>query len=112
VTGAVTIGHDNLRDLVRDGEQVDICVDADISGGVTAALDNYLRWTLYLHGAGAVDVAIELSPDGTRYFVIPESPVTFSAAGDDVLEVGYDATHIRLTGSTSVLVTAQVRGVF
>jgi len=96
-----------------EGETIEICTNADISGGVTAELKNFKRWTLYLKTADAIDITIELSPDGgTTWFTVPESPVSFSAAGDDVIEFGYDATHIRLTGSNTNAVTAIIRGVF
>ena len=96
-----------------EGETITICKDADISGGVTAELKNFKRWTLYLKVAAAMDIKVELSPDGgTTWFTIPESPISFSAAGDDVIEFGYDATHIRLTASTTDAVTAIIRGVF
>jgi len=94
-------------------ETVDICADRDISGGVTAELSNYKRWTLYLKAADAIDITVELSPDeGNTWYEVPESPVSFSGAGDRVIEMGYDATHIRLTGSNTTRVTAQIRGVF
>lgn len=94
-------------------ETVSICDAADISGGVTAELSNYSRWTLYIHVAGAIDITVELSPDGgSTWYEIPESALSYSAAADDVLEMGYDATRIRLTGSNATNVTAQVRGVF
>lgn len=95
------------------GETVVVAREQDISGGVEASLKNYRRWTLYLKTGGAVDITIELSPDGGEtWFTIPESPVSFSAAGDDVIEMGYDATNIRLTGSNSTSVTALIRGIF
>jgi len=100
------------RRVENPGEIVDIA-DGDISDGVTAELSNYDRWTLFIHVAGAIDITVELSPDGgDTWFEIPESPLSFSAAGDDVNEFGYDATHIRLTGSNTTVTTAQVRGVF
>jgi len=96
-----------------EGDTIEICRDADISGGVEAALKNFKRWTLYLKAADAIDITIELSPDGgTTWFKVPESPISFSAAGDDVVEFGYDATHIKLTGSNTNAVTAIIRGVF
>ncbi|RLI73912.1 hypothetical protein DRP04_15250 [Archaeoglobales archaeon] len=96
-----------------EGETITICTNADISSGVIASLKNFKRWTLYLKAAAAMDIKIELSPDGgTTWYEIPDSPISFSAAGDDVLEVGYDATHIKLTGSTTDAVTAQIRGVY
>lgn len=98
--------------IPEKGETIEICKDADISGGVTKALKNFRRWTLYLKTAGAIDITVELSPDGSTWFKVPESPVSFSAADDDVIEMGYDATHIRLTGSNTTAVTAMIRGVY
>jgi len=96
-----------------EGETITIANNEDISGGKTAALKNFKRWTLYLKVSAAMDITIELSPDGgTTWYEIPESPISFSAAGDDVLEVGYDATDIKITGSTTDTVTAQIRGVY
>ena len=96
-----------------EGETIEICKDADITGSVTTQLRNFKRWTLYLKVAGAIDITIELSPDGgNTWFTIPESPISFSGAGDDVIEFGYDATHIKLTGSNTNAVTAIIRGVY
>jgi len=96
-----------------EGDTITICTDTDISAGVSAALKNFKRWTLYLKVADAIDITIELSPDGgNTWFTIPESPISFSAAGDDVIEFGYDATHIKLTGSNTNAVTAIIRGIF
>jgi len=97
----------------EDGETITICRNKDISGGVTARLKNFKRWTLYLKVAAAMDIKIELSPDGgTTWFEAPESPISFSAAGGNIIEMGYDATHIRLTSSTTDAVTAIIRGVY
>lgn len=94
-------------------ETVDIASTEDISGGVTAELSNYDRWTLYLKLTAACDITVELSPDGgTTWYEIEESPFSYGAAGDGTEEFGYDATDIRLTSSTADNVTAQVRGVF
>ena len=96
-----------------EGETITIASAEDISAGKTAALKNFKRWTLYLKVAAAMDITIELSPDGeTTWFEVPESPISFSAAGDNIIEMGYDATHIRLTASTTDNVTALIRGVF
>jgi len=93
-------------------ETVSICDAADISGGVTAELSNYSRWTLYIHVAGAIDITVELSPDGgSTWYEIPESALSYGGATDDALSLGYDATHIRLTGSNTTSTTAQVRGI-
>jgi len=104
-----------LRETVGEeaGETVNICREADISKGVSAPLKNYERWTLYLKTAGAITIYIYLSPDGgVNWYQPEESPVIFNAAGDKLIEFGYDATNIKLVGSNSNKVTAQVRGVF
>ena len=102
-----------LQQIIDEGETITIASAEDISAGKTAALKNFKRWTLYLKVAAAMDITIELSPDGgTTWYEAPESPVSFSAAGDNIIEMGYDATHIRLTASTTDAVTAQIRGVF
>jgi len=101
------------RRIEYPGEIVDIASAEDISGGVTAELSNYDRWTLFIHVAAAVDITVELSPDdGDTWYEIPESVLSYGGAADDALEFGYDATHIRLTGSNTTDTTAQVRGVF
>jgi len=95
------------------GETVNVSDAEDISGGVTAELSNYDRWTLYISVAGAIDITVELSPDGgTTWYEIPESPLSYGAAADDAMEIGYSATNLRLTGSNVTNTTAQVRGVF
>jgi len=99
----------------REGDSITICTTVDISGvaAVIAILRNFERWTLFLHAAAAIDITIELSPDGgVTWYTPTESPIEFAAVGDDIIEFGYDATHIRLTGSNASLVTAQVRGVY
>ena len=93
-------------------EVVTICESADISGGVEKEVGNYRRWTLYIHAEGAIDVTIKLSPDGANWYEPDESPISFSAAGDKVIEMGYDAYKVKLTGSNTTPVTAQIRGVF
>ena len=99
--------------LGRGGDTITIATAQDISAGVSEANGNYNRWTLYLTAADAIDIDIELSPDGgATWYDLPESPIAFAAAGDDIIEFGYDATNIRLTGSNANLVTAQIRGLY
>jgi len=101
------------REQEYPGGTIDIANAEDISAGVTASLANFDRWTLLLNAAGAIDITVEISPDGgTTWYEIPESPLSFSGAGDKTEELGYDATNIRLTGSNATNVTSQVRGVF
>jgi len=97
----------------KGGETINICSNADISAGVEAPLKNYERWTLYLKAQDAITINIYLSPDdGATWYEPEESPVTFQAAGDKLIEFGYDATRIKLVGSNTTPVTAHIRGVF
>jgi len=99
------------KDALDSGETVSICEAEDISGSVTAPLKNYDRWTLFIHVEGAIDITVELY-SGENWYEIPESPLSYSAAGDDVLETGYDGTQIRLTGSNTTETTSDVRGIY
>lgn len=84
----------------------------DISSGVETEIANVLAFTLYVGAQGAVDVTVDLSPDGgTTWFEAPESPVTFSEAGSDITRIEYHASRIRLTGSNTTNVEATVREV-
>ena len=95
------------------GKTIRIVENQNISQGIIIQLGNFRRWTLYLKTQGAINITVELSPDGgLTWFEIPESPISFNAAGNDVIELGYDATHIKLTGSNTTLVTAIIRGVY
>lgn len=81
----------------------------DISGGTASELGDASSWTLFLGTSGAVDVEVSLSPDsGTTWYVAPESPVSFSEAGADIIEMGYNATAVRLEGSDATGVEAQI----
>lgn len=103
---SVTIGN-------RDGETIDLATGIDISGGVNRDLGNYNRWSLYLSVAGAIDITVRLSPNGgANNFLIDESPISFAAAGEKVIEFGYTANHIILVGSNSTNVRAQIRGAY
>lgn len=81
----------------------------NISGGVTASPASKDERTLYLNVAGAIDVTVELSPDnGSNYYEIDESPFQFTGSGDQVTHFDYDFSSIRLTGSNSTNVQAQM----
>jgi len=81
----------------------------DISAGTASELGDASSWTLYLGAEGAVEVEISLSPDGgDTWYVVPESPVTFDEAGADIIEMGYNASAVRLEGSDATNVDAQV----
>lgn len=85
----------------------------DVSGdGVQAWTSATRSTTLYLHAAAAVEVEVEVSPDGgSTWYTLPESPVVFGEQGDDAVKIEYDFNRIRLTGSNATNVTAQVREV-
>lgn len=83
----------------------------DISGGVEAAIGDVGSVTLYLSTAGAVDVEVEASPDGDNWFTLPESPISFDGAADDMILINYDVARLRLTGSDTTDVQAILREV-
>jgi len=94
------------------GETIRLAAAEDISGGTNRfKLPSFSNWSLFIHVADAIDITVELSPDHKQtWFEIPESPLSYSGATDDVLEMGYTAFAIRLTGSNTTDVTAYVRG--
>jgi len=99
--------------MAKLGETVSICEAEDISDGVTASLRNYDGWTLYTHVAGAIDITVELSSDGgDTWYEIPESPLSYSEETDDANVIDYNGTDIRLTGSNTTEVTADVYGIY
>lgn len=84
----------------------------DISDGIEAAIGDVSAFTLFLGATGAVDVEVQLSPDGgTTWYVTPESPVSFSEADADIVHIKYNANRIRLAGSNVTPVEVQVREV-
>lgn len=84
----------------------------DTSGGVEHVVGNVPSFTVWLKTGGAVNVDIELSPDGgTTWYMLPESPVKFSGADDNAVHISYNCNRIRLTGSDATGVQAQVREV-
>jgi len=98
-------GRKGYQNTVTDGEE-------DISGGVEHVVGNVPAFTVYIHATATINVSIELSPDGgTNWYTLDESPVEMSAAGDTAVHIKYNATHIRLTGSTGDPVKVQIREV-
>lgn len=96
-----------------EGKTIDIVKEKDISEGALAKLPNFARMTLYVHVDAAVDIKVEFSPDNTGHFYeIPESPLSYSSSADDVLEIGYDTTFVRFTGSNTTETTIQARGLY
>lgn len=97
--------------LTTDGDGN--AVQQDISGGVETDVSNVDAVTIYLDVAGAVNVTVEFSPDDGANWYEPaaESPVEFSSAGTDLVHVEYNVDRLRLTGSDSTGVKAQIREV-
>jgi len=95
-------GRATLERQLTDGAE-------DISTGTASELGDASSWTLYLGSEGAVEVEVSLSPDGgTTWYVAPESPVSFSEAGADIIEMGYDASAVRLEASDATNIEAQI----
>lgn len=96
----ITGGDDSVIDLQNPA--------GDISGGVTADPQQESR-TLFLNTAGAIDITVELSPDGgSNFYEIDESPIEINSATDRTVEFGYDFDRIKLTGSNTTDVLAQI----
>lgn len=104
-----------IRDIKgRSGNSSDVTNgQEDISVQKTSPVGNVSSFTVFLDAAGAVDVTIELSPDGgsTWYEPRKESPVSFSGANEEIVQVEYNATDIRVTGSDTTAVEVQIREV-
>jgi len=84
----------------------------DLSAGVSAALNDNDSYTLFLSSDGGETVNVTLSPNGgTDAFTIPESPIEFLQAGDDVVKIDYDADQITLDADGTTPVQAIVREV-
>jgi len=110
---AKEIARELRREVGGDaGETIRLADAEDISGTTKRfKLPSFSNWSLFIHVAGAIDITVELSPDWKKtWFEIPESPLSYTEATDDVLEMGYTAFSIRLTGSNTTDVTAYVRG--
>lgn len=106
------------RIMGRAAARSQIADQADISGGVEADVDDVSSFSVFLKTEGAVNIEIELSPDGTNWYkpgdadsTPDESPVQFNDAGTEIIHMAYDADKIRLTGSNATAVTAQIKEV-
>ena len=100
----------------RQGFDARLADAEDISGGVAYVLGETQTVTLFLKvtEATAVDVTVELSPDGgsTWYEASDESPVSVASNEQDKAEhIPYNATHLRISANNQTPVTAQVREV-
>ena len=77
-------------------------------GSATGVIEGLDPATLYLSVSGATDITIELSPDGTNYYV--SGIQSYSGAATDVISVDGVAYSIKLTSSNNVTATAVVYG--
>jgi len=104
-----------LQDVVAkedSGATVTIADGEDASGGLTATLQNFKIFTLYLTVTAACTVTVELSPDdAVTWFEEPSSPYVFGAAGTQFIDLPYAATSIKVTSTTADPITAIGRGV-
>lgn len=99
-------GREGGHGLLADAE--------NISGsGVEAKTSNTESTTLYLSVDGAVNISVEVSPDGgEHWYVLPESPVKFSGSEDNAIRFAYDFNRLRVSSDDAgVGVTAQIREV-
>lgn len=101
----------NLSD--RAGGSAKLADAADLTNGVVAKSANVESTTLYLSVSGAVNVTVEVSPDGGEtWYVLPESPVSFDGENDTTIDIAYNHNRLRLTSTDGAVdVTAQVREV-
>ena len=102
---------DSIED--RRGDEGDLQNPAgDISSGVSAEVGDVSVFTIYLDVAGAIDITVEASPNGRDdWFELQESPISFSEAGETAVQIEYNVTDIRLTGSDGTAVKAVLREV-
>lgn len=103
-----------ITELKSRGGSTDKFADAeDISGEVETPIGNVSKLTLYLETAGAVNIAVEFSPNGGTdwYSAVGESPLEYGSATTDIVEIGYSADRLRLTGSNGTAVTAEIHEV-
>jgi len=96
----------------RLGADSKLADNEDISGGVSQEVKDVSSFTVYLSAGSAVDVTVELSPDGgTTWYEPEESPVSIDGSTDGVERISYDCNKLRLTGSDTTPVTAKIREV-
>jgi hypothetical protein len=98
VVGSVDVDLADQSTVIAD--------EADASGTLATAFPDSTHHTLYLSVPVACEITVELSPDGTHWFQIDESPVSFDAVGETAIEFGYTAAQIRITANVSDNITA------
>lgn len=102
-TGVALGGRTSIRtDVAKDFE--------DFSDGITADPVEAPNTTIYLESKGAVDLEIELSPDGgNNWYELPnDSPVKFSTDEVVLLEFEYDFDKIRFTSDSETGIKNQI----
>lgn len=91
-------------------DYISICTNANISTGVSKTTKPYYSVSLYIQTAGAINITIEITPDGTNWYPVPEGVRFYGAATKDIIEIGYTLQGIKLTGSNTTNVTASILG--
>jgi len=103
-----SVAGDQLRVDIENAQPTEqtnqIAAAADISGGVSQKIDKR-DFTVYVEntGSASIDISLAYSPDGaTSFFPDPDvNATTVSAGGTLIVEVGYDATHVEVSGSNT-----------
>lgn len=99
-------------EALNGGATISIIDAGDASAGVSADLQDFEVMTLYIIATAACNVTVELSPEGTAWYGVDDSPYNFAGAGTKVIELPYAATDIKITSSTADNLTAKIRGVY
>jgi hypothetical protein len=106
----------DIYDALTESPHEVICNNADISGGVNHFNTDIFKWrrsSLFIRTGGAINITLEFAPENgglTDFYEPDDSPLTFSAAGEDIFEINYKWKGIQLTGSNANLVTAKILG--
>ncbi|UWG46576.1 hypothetical protein HSRCO_0277 [Halanaeroarchaeum sp. HSR-CO] len=102
----------------RASSKSDVSASEDLSGGKEVPVGDVTKFTVFLKVEGAVDVDIELSPDGENWYrpgeadnTPDESPIKFTSAGTEIVALGYAADYVRVTATNDTPVSVQVKEV-
>lgn len=83
----------------------DVVLDGSIETPITQDLVGSGALSLFMSADGAIDITLELSPDGSHWYEV--DTVEFTEAGDTIYEIGYRGAEIRFTGSNATNVSIQ-----
>ena len=100
----------------RNKKKIVLADNEDISTGISRIIPPFKTWTLYLEVNSRNVIEIEFSPENevipntAKFFGIPESPVRMLDSDSAQISMDYDVGIIRITGSTTAITTAIIRG--